>query len=208
MLDNKGFDLWADTYEKTVKSSDKEDVYPFAGYKTLMNKVYNIILSNNGNNILDIGIGTGILCEKLYREGFSITGIDFSDEMLKICRAKMPTAKIIQYDFTKGFPESIKNDSFDHIICTYAIHHIEDDAKIRFIKELVKILKSNGSLIIGDIGFTTKDELEECKRLHEDEWDNDEHYFIYDEIKSKIPDEYKIMYEQISFCAGVMKIEK
>lgn len=33
MLDNKGFDLWADGYDKTVGVSDEENTYPFARYK-------------------------------------------------------------------------------------------------------------------------------------------------------------------------------
>ena len=36
MLDNKGFDLWADGYDKTVGVSDEENTYPFAGYRTLL----------------------------------------------------------------------------------------------------------------------------------------------------------------------------
>ncbi len=30
MLDNKGFDLWADGYDKSVGVSDEENTYPFA----------------------------------------------------------------------------------------------------------------------------------------------------------------------------------
>ena len=33
MLDNKGFDLWADGYDKSVGLSEEENTYPFAGYK-------------------------------------------------------------------------------------------------------------------------------------------------------------------------------
>ena len=33
MLDNKGFDLWADGYDKSVQLSDESNTYPFAGYK-------------------------------------------------------------------------------------------------------------------------------------------------------------------------------
>ena len=31
MLDQKGFDLWADGYDKAVGLSDEEQTYPFAG---------------------------------------------------------------------------------------------------------------------------------------------------------------------------------
>lgn len=35
MLDNKGFDLWADNYDKSVGISDNDNTYPFAGYKKI-----------------------------------------------------------------------------------------------------------------------------------------------------------------------------
>ena len=36
MLDNKGFDLWADGYDLAVGLSDEENTYPFAGYKEIL----------------------------------------------------------------------------------------------------------------------------------------------------------------------------
>jgi hypothetical protein len=33
MLDNKGFDIWADGYDEDVDVSDDNNEYPFAGYK-------------------------------------------------------------------------------------------------------------------------------------------------------------------------------
>ena len=32
MLDNKGFDLWANGYDESVSVSDEDNTYPFAGY--------------------------------------------------------------------------------------------------------------------------------------------------------------------------------
>ena len=40
MLNNEGFDLWADDYDKSVGLSDEEGVYPFAGYRDVLNKIY------------------------------------------------------------------------------------------------------------------------------------------------------------------------
>lgn len=45
MLDNKGFDLWADDYDKSVGLSDDDNCYPFAGYKEILNQIYNEVLS-------------------------------------------------------------------------------------------------------------------------------------------------------------------
>ena len=39
MLNNKGFDVWADDYDKSVGVSDEDRTYPFAGYKDILNKI-------------------------------------------------------------------------------------------------------------------------------------------------------------------------
>lgn len=40
MLNNKGFDLWADGYDKAVGISDEENTYPFAGYKKVLGSFF------------------------------------------------------------------------------------------------------------------------------------------------------------------------
>lgn len=107
---------------------------PFAGYKDVLNSIYNQVRQKENSEVLDIGFDTGILTSQLYYAGCSITGIDFSIKMIEIANQKMPNAKLINWDFSKGLPEEIKNHHFDFIISTYAIHHLSDKEKINFIK--------------------------------------------------------------------------
>ena len=69
MLDNKGFDLWADGYDKTVGVSNEENTYPFAGYKDVLGTIYKTIMKKANAVVLDIGFGTGTLTTKLYENG-------------------------------------------------------------------------------------------------------------------------------------------
>lgn len=78
MLSNSGFDLWADGYDQSVGLSDEEGSYPFAGYKAILGEVFSRILSHAGRTVLDIGFGTGTLTSRLYEQGCSIFGQDFS----------------------------------------------------------------------------------------------------------------------------------
>ena len=66
MLDNKGFDLWADGYE--------ENTYPFAGYKNVLGAIYKTMKEKPNAVVLDIGFGTGTLTAKLYENGCTIYG--------------------------------------------------------------------------------------------------------------------------------------
>lgn len=201
MLKSDGFNLWANAYDKSVNLSEEANEYPFAGYKDVLGTIYQIIKKGNGNKILDIGFGTGILSKKLYDDGCDIYGIDFSEKMIEIAKSKMPNAALIQYDFTKGLPDSIINETFDFIICTYAIHHLDHPQQVAFIQKLLQLLTKNGAVLIGDVAFQTQNELEKCKKESDNLWDQDEVYPIIDQFKADFPN---MEYQQISFCSGVL----
>ena len=42
MLNDKGFDLWADGYDKSVGISDEGNTYPFAGYKKVLGYIFQV----------------------------------------------------------------------------------------------------------------------------------------------------------------------
>ena len=207
MLDNKGFDLWADGYDKSVQLSEEDNEYPFAGYKDVLDTIYNIIHRKEKAKVLDIGFGTGVLTKKLYDDGYEIYGIDFSKKMLEIGKEKMPSAKLFQYDFSQGFPEELENIQFDYIISTYAMHHLEDKDKVKFINKLKKQLSNDGEIIIGDIAFQTRGLLEECKARYGDYWDDEEIYIVFDELKKFFPKE-NIRFKAISHCGGIIQLKK
>ena len=201
MLSEKGFDLWADGYDKTVALSEEEESYPFAGYKKVLGEIYKAVREQGGNRLLDVGFGTGVLSKRLYDDGFSVTGIDFSQRMIEISREKMPDACLFHHDFSNGLPSELKDSTFDNMICTYAIHHLNDRQKMEFIGELLCHLAPGGQLLIGDVAFETKEELFACRDLCGEEWDEDEFYPVAEILQKEFP---ALVFEKISFCAGVL----
>jgi len=208
MLNSKGFDMWADGYDKSVNLSEERDEYPFAGYKDVLNYIYNEVRGKPGARVLDIGFGTGILTTKLYNSGCIITGIDFSSNMIEIAKEKMPGAELMKWDFSEGLPEEIKSSRYDFIISTYAIHHLTDKEKINFITSCFELLNEKGRILIGDVSFETRNHLDECKEKYSQYWDNDEIYFTADEIIDEFGNDYSCIYKKISHCAGVLTIAK
>ena len=207
MLDSKGFDLWSDNYDTQVEISDEENVYPFAGYKKVLGTVYEKVRKQNPKNILDIGFGTGILAKKLYDDGYNIYGIDFSNEMLKKAKQKMPNAELLQFDFTDGLPKEFEQKQFDVILSTYAIHHIDDEAKKSYILKLLKSLNPNAILIFGDVAFETEKDMEVARKKDYEEWDDEEYYLIAERFNLWFP-HLKTDFIKISYCSGVFTIYK
>ena len=205
MQDKKGFDLWADDYDKSVGLSDKYGSYPFAGYKSILNVIYNSVICSSAKTVLDIGFGTAVLTSRLYENGCTIYGQDFSDRMIEIAKEKMPKASLYKGDFSNGLVEPIQKQKYDAIIATYSLHHLTDFQKVDFITSLFKLLNEGGCIYIGDIAFETRSLLQECMRIAAGEWDSDEMYFVWDELKGQFPE---MRFEKMSDCSGLITLQK
>lgn len=208
MLSKQGFNLWANDYDRTVQLSEENNEYPFAGYKEILNRIFNEAMQKEESAILDIGFGTGILTAKLYDHGHLIDGIDFSEEMIVIAQEKMPKARLIQADITNGLPEPIAGSSYDTIITTYALHHLTDGEKTAFIETLLAHLKPDGKIFIGDIAFRTRADLAQCRLDNIRHWDEDEFYFAYDEFEKSVKGICKSEFHPVSHCGGVIVLSK
>lgn len=200
MRNAQGFDIWASGYDASVLESDAKNEYPFAGYKVLMNTIFDRVTAKINAMILDVGIGTGFLPSKLSEVGCEVWGIDFSDEMLRIAGERVPGAKLFRADFSQPLPSEVSNERFDFIISTYALHHLTDTQKIDFIKSTLPLLSENGELIIGDVSFQSRVDYGKCKLVAGNEFDDEEYYWIADEILTQI---LGARYMQVSHCAGV-----
>ena len=203
MLDNQGFDLWADGYDLAVGLSDEENTYPFAGYKEILGSIFQTIMEKPGAVVLDVGFGTGTLTTKLFENGCTVYGQDFSKRMIELAAEKMPDAHLYQGDFTQGLVEALQSRSYDFIVATYSLHHLTDEQKVRFLHRLLERLNENGKILIGDVAFKSRSDLEQCQRDVGAEWDDDEIYFVADEMKLAFPN---LIYQPVSYCAGILTL--
>ena len=205
MLDSKGFDLWADGYDRSVGISEEENTYPFAGYKKILGTIYQAIMKKHAPVVLDIGFGTGTLTRKLYENGCTIYGQDFSERMIEKALEKMPNAHLYQGDFTQGLVEPLRQECYDFIVATYSIHHLTDAQKVDFLKELLSHLKEEGKILIGDVAFETRAEWKHCKEESGAAWDDSEIYCVAEELRAAFPDS---QFEKVTFCSGVLMLSR
>lgn len=205
MLDSHDFDLWADGYDKSVGVSDEEGTYPFAGYKAILNEIYIRVLGASSGKILDIGFGTATLTAKLYEQGLEIYGQDFSDRMIELAQAKMPDARLFKGDFACGLTGPLLQQKYDAIIATYALHHLTDPQKVRFLNSITGLLNEGGSIYIGDVAFESRAALQKCRDEAGDDWDDEEEYFVFDELKPHFP---SMRFEPMSCCAGIISLRR
>ena len=115
----------------------------------------------------------------------------------------MPGAYLYQGDFTKGLVEPLRYYRYDFIVATYSLHHLTDEQKVSFLNTLQGCLNENGQILIGDVAFETREKLEQCREAAGDEWDDEEIYFVADELKHSFPN---LSFLQVSHCAGILTL--
>ena len=64
-------------------------------------------------------------------------------------------------------------------------------------------LNPGGQILIGDVVFETRSQLEQCRKDVGAEWDEEEIYFVVDELKKDFP---SLAFEQVSYCAGILSL--
>lgn len=178
--DKWDFNNWAKNYDSDVLE-DKGSLKIYKNYNLILQSVYDITskLDIDNKNILEIGVGTGNLASKFLKDNCNIVGIDQSREMLLVAKEKYPNLKVRLGEFLK-IPYD--NKYFDFIVSTYAFHHLNKKEKSVAIEEMIRVLKDNGNIIIGDLMFRDKNnENNILKSLSKEQI-----YEVKDEYYSKI----------------------
>lgn len=139
-------------YDKDV-SNEENPVR--TGYESLLNFIANKV--NPQSRVLELGCGTGNLTSKL-NEMKEITGVDISEEMIKLAKIKT-AAKDIYYcqnDILSFFDYNHKK--FDYIISSYALHHLTESEKKILFEKSFNVLSENGVALFGDLMFENNNE--------------------------------------------------
>ena len=107
-----------------------------------------------GLEILDIGCGGGLLCEPLSKLGAKITGIDPSNDNIKIAKLHSKETNLnIKYICCS--PENLNlNNKFDVILNMEVIEHVSNTNL--FIKNCSKLIKKNGIMFVATINKNLK----------------------------------------------------
>jgi len=159
-------------------------------------------------NVLDLGVGTGVLAKAVYNAGNKVTGIDFSSEMLVFARAKMPDALFIEWNFVNGMPPELSGKKYDFIVSTYALHHLTDALKINLLQDLKPCLNDNGIILIGDIIFATEDDRRACHEKNYLIWDDDEYPAAYSLSEEELKKDWNVQVSVVSHCSGILELRR
>lgn len=116
-------------------------IYNIVRHITLRSKVKIVRNETEGEDLLDIGSGSGHFLKVANEKGFNGMGIEPSEEARAFAHSKNGVRSVTQEDLFQ-----IEKKSFDVITMWHVLEHVYDLES--YLKTINKILKNNGRLII------------------------------------------------------------
>lgn len=92
-----------------------------------------------GSKVLEIGSGPGHVANHLVKLGASVTGVDFSPQMVEVAKKKYPQITFEQAD-AEDLPFAA--DYFDAVVANYVVHHLARPERV--FSEVCRVLKTSG----------------------------------------------------------------
>lgn len=126
----------AQVSKETCEIESFDDIiFPNVIRKRELNIIFNLIKEVKPRKILDYGCGGGWLSKILVSEGYNVTGVDISENLIKIARRNIPEGEFYIEDCL-NLPFS--NDTFDLIIGFAILHHLDLNNALLECKRVAK----------------------------------------------------------------------
>jgi 2-polyprenyl-3-methyl-5-hydroxy-6-metoxy-1,4-benzoquinol methylase len=121
-----------------------EEWGPNSSHQVLLNII------NEGDSVLDLGCGTGVVAQKARNKKIKYTGIDWSSTAITVAKRKLKTeavneieAKFIQRSL---YETELEGQSFDIVVSMFVIEHLTRPTK--FIDEAIRLVRPDGVIFI------------------------------------------------------------
>jgi ubiquinone/menaquinone biosynthesis C-methylase UbiE len=153
------FGNWANEYDQTLGKVKR--------HHYLLDLAVRASKVKAGEQVLDLGCGTGLLSLKLLRAAdCQVVGADSSAAMLDIFKAKiekLSLARKISLRRADARSLPFAEGSFDVVASTVTLHHVIDKHVV--IKRIYGLLKPKGRFVLGDLDVDAYGKLTDAKRI-------------------------------------------
>lgn len=142
-----GYDWLTDFYDLTIRLTMPE--------KKFRAKLIDELKPDAGERILEFGFGTGqnLIFARERNDQSELIGIDIDPKVKAIAEYKIKKRGFqMSLDLYDGRTFPYMNNSFDKVFSSLVFHQLDKETKLSCLKEIYRVLKPNGQLIIGDWG--------------------------------------------------------
>lgn len=138
-----------------------------------------------GGRVLDVGCGGGFKSAYLMRHGLKVSGIDFSEELIKIASAEVPQAEFRVMDMRDV---GTLSERFDGVFAQASLLHIPRSKASEVVWGLANVLKPGGCLYLAVKEAYSGGPLEEMKveRDYGEPYTRFFSYFTMDDLRDYV----------------------
>lgn len=137
-----------DHFHKKAQTWDEAGSIRVEGAKKIADAITDKIDLNTDMEILDFGVGTGLLGFEIAKLTKKVYGVDVSKSMLKKLQEKNTPELHIEV-FCRDIVKNPLDETFDGLISSMTLHHVEDIKE--FFKTIAKNIKEDGFIAIADL---------------------------------------------------------
>lgn len=121
--------------------------------------------------VLDLGVGTGAFSQRFIEKyaNSDVVAIDGSSSMLELARTRLKEfshqVEYVLSDFREIPDVLLEPETFDVVISSYALHHLDASDKLSVLRSVVAAMRSGGWFLNADIVVAEDPDIE--KRIQD-----------------------------------------
>jgi|SRR3989344_1288525 len=159
-----------------------------------------------GASVLDIGSGRGVFANELAAAGFTVTGIDFEEEIVTKANMEIKVAGLspkVNFIVADAFNMPFADNSFDGVCAVGFLENIYSEDWKRYSDEVTRVLKPGGVYL--DISLSRKAKVYtgvspiNSANGEFDIGDVHYHFFEKEEMRDIFAGKLNLIYQEVKF---------
>jgi ubiquinone/menaquinone biosynthesis C-methylase UbiE len=112
-------------------------------------RVVEMAAAAGGSRVLDAATGTGNQALAFARRGYEVTGIDLSQEMIRVARGKDGRGRVT-FLHADASAMPFEDGSFDVSVISFALHDMPGPMREAVLREMARVTAPGGTVMIVD----------------------------------------------------------
>ena len=137
-LTKKAFDVLAPFYDAVTFTIAR-----------VRERVVDFTSAGQGSTVLDVATGTGRQAFAFAKRGYDVTGVDLTESMLAVARKNNKNG-LVKFEAADATHLRFAENCFDVSCISFALHDMPLAIRERVLKEMVRVTKPNGMIVIVD----------------------------------------------------------
>ncbi|MCL2773507.1 MAG: class I SAM-dependent methyltransferase [Oscillospiraceae bacterium] len=162
--------IWTDEYvskgmlESHLDRDGDGASRPFAFMDKSVEWIYSIAPPEKYKNVLDLGCGPGLYCERFYDKGYNVTGVDWSERSIEYAKDHaVSTGRKIDYVLKNYLTMDYENVFDIAVIISYDFCVLSKNDRRLLLEKIYKALRPGGKFIF-DVTTTKLLSTEESRK--------------------------------------------